>query len=224
MARQFPFFAAAGVTVVAGLVVTSVIPTAAAGGFAITGHPGGVGLRAGGPSMQVPPSQVPGNSANTPTAGQTTTSTSTSTSTTTTTTNTSANGTSFSPGNPNLNNGANAFNTVQQAAQYGQPGMNQPGQASFGETFISNQTWMNQPGQPDIYEGTYNPYITQANQGAVPAQAYPNPVSPATGVSATATRALGFAITQSPNTVGFYSGFGPGQADFGFYNGFTTPR
>jgi hypothetical protein len=204
MARQFPFLAAASVTALAGLVVSNVVPAAVTVPVGHVSAPS-AGVRvggSGGPAVQTPPSQLPGNAANTP--GST--------------------GPAFSPGNPNLNVGSNAFTTVVQSEQYGQAAMNQPGQAAYGETFISNQTWMNQPGQGDFYEGTINPNILQANQGSVPAMAYPNPNSPATGLSATAARALGYTLTQSPNTVGFFSGFGPGQPDFGFYAGFTTPR
>jgi hypothetical protein len=102
--------------------------------------------------------------------------------------------------------------------------MNQPGQAPFGETFVTNQTAMDQPGQPDFFAAGPNPNLLQANEGIAPSTAYPQPLTPATGVPSVVTRSVGFGLTQGPNTVGFYNGFGPGQPDFGFYAGFTTPR
>jgi hypothetical protein len=199
MARQFPYLAATTVTVAAGVLTSfvraaSVPPTI------------GVSVPVGGRVSPMPAAPVraalPGNAVNTPTS----------------------NAPAFSPGNPNVAVGATAAPAVVQSATYGQAGMNQPGQPSFGETFLSNQTAMGQPGQADFFEGTANPNVVQANEGIVPSNAYPNPSTPQTGVSSTATNALGFRLTQSPNTVGFFSGFGPGQPDFGFYAGFTTPR
>lgn len=201
MARQFPFLAAASVTAIAGIVVTTIVRAAVE--VPVAHLPSGVGMHLSvGPRPVTPPAQLPGNAVNTP--GST--------------------GPAFSPGNPNLNVGATAAPAVVQANAFGQASMNQPGQAPFGETFISNQTSMNQPGQPDFYEGTNNPNVTQANQGIVPQNGYQNPSSPASGVSNTATNTLGFGQTQGPNTVGFFNGFGPGQPNFGFYSGFTTPR
>jgi hypothetical protein len=201
MARQFPFMAAASVTAIAGVVVTTIVRAAVE--VPVVPHvPVSVGMRPSAAPPVTPPAQLPGNAVNTP--GST--------------------GPAFSPGNPNLNVGANAAPAVVQANAYGQAAMNQPGQPSYGETFISNQTSMNQPGQADFYEGTNNPNITQANQGIVPSNAYQNPSSPASGVSTTATTTLGFGQTQSPNTVGFFNGFGAGQPNFGFYSGFTAPR
>jgi hypothetical protein len=206
MARQFPYFAATAVTVAAGALTSFVraaaVPPAVGIAAPAGGHAGFV--PAPPPARPAPPPNavLPGNAVNTPTS----------------------NGPAFSPGNPNLAVGATAAPAVVQSAAFGQAGMNQPGQPPFGETFISNQTAMGQPGQADFFEGTANPNVVQANEGIVPSNAYPNPSTPQTGVSSTATNAFGFRLTQSPNTVGFYSGFGSGQADFGFYAGFTTPR
>ena len=203
MARQFPFFVAATVTALAGIVVTTIV-RAAVVEVPVAHLPPGIGMRASGPPAPVtPPAQLPGNAVNTP--GST--------------------GPAVPPGNPNLNVGATAAPAVVQANTFGQASMNQPGQPSFGETFISNQTSMNQPGQPDFFEGTINPNITQANEGIVPSNAYQNPSSPASGVSNTATNSFGFAQTQGPNTVGFFKRLPEsGKPNFGFFAGFTTPR
>jgi hypothetical protein len=125
------------------------------------------------------------------------------------------------PGNP----AGGLVPGLAQASQYTQPSMNQPGQPPFGEMLYSMQTYMNQPGAPDFYT-TFNPAVVQANQGTTPSAAYPNPTTPQTGVPTAAAAAVGSALTQGSAgpAGGFYNGFGPGQADFGFYAGFTTPR
>jgi hypothetical protein len=116
---------------------------------------------------------------------------------------------------------------LTQASQYVQPSMNQAGQPPFGEMLYSMQTYMTQPGAPDFY-GTFNPTVVQANEGVAPTAAYPNPATPQTGLPAASAAALGRTLSlgtnSTLNTVGFYNGFGPGQPDFGFYSGFTTPR
>jgi hypothetical protein len=137
----------------------------------------------------------------------------------------------FAPGNvaqivgAPVNPGGALAPGLAQASQYTQPSMNQPGQPPFGEMLYSMQTYMNQPGAPDFYT-TFNPSVVQANEGTTPSAAYPNPTTPQTGVPQAAAAAVGSALTQGSagNAVGFYKGFGPGQADFGFYAGFTTPR
>jgi hypothetical protein len=199
MALQFPhFFAATTVTLAAGA-LTSLVRAAA---VVPPPHP----VAPAGVHVVAPPhltrAQLPGNLVNTPTST----------------------GPAFLPYNANLAVGASAAPAVTQAATYGQAAMNQPGQPPFGQTFVSNQTAMGQPGQADFYEGMANPNIVQANQGIQPSNAYPHPVSPQTGVPSAATNAAGFGLTQGPNTVGFYAGFGPGVPDWGFYEGFTTPR
>jgi hypothetical protein len=203
MPLQFPhFFVATTVTLAAGA-LTSLVRAA----MVPAPHPvAPVGLHAVGVHVVAPPQMtrgsLPGNLVNTPTST----------------------GPAFPPYNPNLAVGASAAPAVTQGAAYGQAAMNQPGQPPFGETFVSNQTAMGQPGQADFYEGMANPNVLQANQGIQPSNAYPHPVSPQTGVPSAATNAAGFGLTQGPNTVGFYSGFGPGVPDWGFYEGFTTPR
>jgi hypothetical protein len=115
---------------------------------------------------------------------------------------------------------------LAQASHYAQPAMNQAGQPPFGEMLYSMQTYMNQPGVQDFYT-TYNPAVVQANQGITPSTAYPNATTPQTGVPAAAAAAIGSALTQggaATSSVGFYNGFGPGQADWGFYAGLTAPR
>ncbi len=201
MPRPYPYLAAATVTFAAGVLTTYVSAAPIAVPVA---HPVVAGgARVAAPAPVTPPrATLPGNLVNTPTST----------------------GPSFTPYSANLAAPTNVAPTVVQAATYGQAAMNVPGQPPYGETFVSNQTSMNQPGQADFYEGMPNPFLVQANEGIQPSQAYPHPVSPATGVPASATMAAGFGLTQGPNTVGFYSGFGPGQADWGFYNGFTTPR
>jgi hypothetical protein len=119
------------------------------------------------------------------------------------------------PGNP----GGAQVPGLTQASQFAQPAMNQPGQPPFGEMLYSMQTFMNQPGVQDFYT-LYNPAVVQANEGITPSAAYPNATTPQTGVPAAAATSVGRAAT----TVGFYNGFGPGQADWGFYSGFTGPR
>jgi hypothetical protein len=202
MLRQFPYLAATTVTLGIGA-LTSLVRAAT---VTVPPAPHVVSPVGAHATMGVPtlPSRaaLPGNAVNTPTSG----------------------GPAFAPSNPNLAVGASAAPAVTQAVVFGHAGMNQAGQAPFGETFVSNQTWMNQPGQPDFYAGSANPNVLQANQGVVPSNAYPNPSTPQTGVPSAATSTLGFGLTQGTNTVGFYNGFGPGQANFGFYAGFTTPR
>jgi hypothetical protein len=202
MLRHFPYLAATTVTLATGA-LTSLVRAAVPVPPATHVAPVGVHVSyPAGPPMLTPRASLPGNAVNTPTST----------------------GPAFAPYNPNLAVGATAAPAVVQAATYGQAGMNQAGQAPFGETFISNQTWMNQPGQADFYAGGANPSVLQANQGIVPSTAYPSPSTPPTGVPSAANAAFGFGVTQGPNTVGFYNGFGPGQPNFGFYAGFTTPR
>jgi hypothetical protein len=105
-----------------------------------------------------------------------------------------------------------------QAAQFAQPAMNQPGQPPFGEMLYSMQTFMNQPGVQDFYT-LYNPAVVQANEGIAPSA-----TTPQTGVPGAAGKVLPQGPAVSNGTVGFYNGFGPGQADWGFYSGFTGPR
>jgi hypothetical protein len=199
MSRPFPYLAATTVTIAAGA-LTSLVRSAGAVPAPHVVAP--VGMHPAGPAPVAPRATLPGNLVNTPTS----------------------NGPAFLPGNPNVAVGPNAAPAVTQAAMYGQAGMNQPGQPPYGGTFVSNQTAMGQPGQADFYAGTTNPNVLQANQGIQPSNAYPNPVSPQTGVPAGATTAAGFGVSQSANSVGFYNGFGPGVPNWGFFAGFTTPR
>jgi hypothetical protein len=199
MSPQFPYLAAIVVTSTVGTVTTLVWASQVPVAHVVT--PSVAGARIAAPAVAVSPSTLPGNAANTPTSTTP----------------------AFPPANVNLQVGANGAPAVTQAATFGQAGLNQPGQPPFGETFVSQQTAMNQPGQPDFYQGN-NPSVLQANEGSTPAQAYPNPNTPQTGVSASANTAFGFATTQGNNIVGFYNGFGPGQPNFGFYNGFTAPH
>jgi hypothetical protein len=203
MAPQFPYLAAIVVTSTVGTVTTLVCASQVVTVTHVVAPPVG-GRVAGAGRVAAPavsPATLPGNAANTPTSTTP----------------------AFQPANVNLQVGANGAPALTQAATFGQAGLNQPGQAPFGETFVSQQTVMNQPGQPDFYQGN-NPSIVQANEGSQPAQAYPNPNTPQTGVSSSANTAFGFATTQGNNIVGFYNGFGPGQPNFGFYNGFTAPH
>jgi hypothetical protein len=114
---------------------------------------------------------------------------------------------------------------LAQASQFAQPAMNQAGQPPFGEMLYSMQTYMGQPGVQDFYT-TYNPAVVQANEGVTPSAAYPNATTPQTGVPPAAAAATGSALTQGPasTSVGFYNGFGPGVANWGFYAGLTAPR
>jgi hypothetical protein len=198
MIRQFPYLAAILATSTVGTVTTLVwaaqVPATAHVAVTSTGS-GRVA------APQVLPSTLPGNAVNTPTSTTP----------------------SFPPANVNLQVGANGSPALQRSVAFDNPGLNQPGQAPFSENFISNQTAMNQPGQPDFFQGN-NTSVLEANQGITPAQAYPNPNTPQTGVPSSATTAFGFATTQGNNIVGFYNGFGPGQPNFGFYNGFTAPH
>jgi hypothetical protein len=130
--------------------------------------------------------------------------------------------------------GANLLNTpgtgpvalppgFQQSAAFGSTGMSQAGQPPFGEMFYSLQTYMNQPGQPDYYDRLgINPTAIQASEGSAPLTI--------TTPTATARTPLPNSIgmqstpTNTGSTVGFYNGFGPGNPNFGFFAGFTTPR
>lgn len=124
----------------------------------------------------------------------------------------------------------------QQSAAFGSTGMNQPGQPPFGEMFYSMQTYMNQPGQPDYYDRLgINPTANMASQGSVPFTAYQGQAgTQGNGTSSTTTKptattppnSIGQQLTptNTGNTVGFYNGFGPGNPNFGFFAGFTTPR
>ncbi len=203
MPRQFPYFAAFAITSAVGTLAT--IVRAAGVPVATAAHPVApvaVSRVPTPPAAPLSPAAFSGNVANTPTSTAP----------------------AFPTGNVALQAGADAAPALIRAAAYGQAGLNQPGEEPFSESFVSQQTSLNQPGQPDIYQGTSNPNIVQANEGAVPARAYPNPTSPQTGVPPSATTAFGFATTQGTNVVGFYNGFGPGQPNFGFYNGFTAPH
>ena len=129
-------------------------------------------------------------------------------------------GTGGVPGTPSFTEG---FATT---SPFGSTGMNQPGQLPFTEGFYGNQgvdTAMNQPGQPGFYDGFgFNHGVVPPNQGAQPTTPYPNyttPPQPGNPGQASG----GTAVFASPST-GFYNGFGGGVPDFGFYAGFTTPR
>jgi hypothetical protein len=120
---------------------------------------------------------------------------------------------------------------LTQAAQFAQPAMNQPGQPPFGEMLYSMQTFTNQ-GVQDFY-ATYNPAVLQANEGIAAGATTPKAGAPQAGVPVpaaptTPTSSVGKVLPQGPGgsreTVGFYNGFGPGQADWGFYSGFTGLR
>jgi hypothetical protein len=129
---------------------------------------------------------------------------------------------------PNLTNTPGSSPVAQvpglaQASQFAQPAMNQPGQPPFGEMLYSMQTFMNQPGVQDFYT-LYNPAIVQANEGIAPGAPYPGAGAPQTGIPAAPATSVGKVLPQGPGNVGFYNGFGPGQADWGFYSGFTGPR
>lgn len=122
----------------------------------------------------------------------------------------------------------------QQSAAYGSTGMSQAGQPPYGEMFYSMQTYMNQPGQPDYYDRLgINPTAIQASEGVQPFTSYQGQVGTqvngSTTTNQTATtppNSLGQQLTptNTGSTVGFYSGFGPGNPNFGFFAGFTTPR
>jgi hypothetical protein len=198
MSRHLPYAAATTVTLAAGA-ITSLVRAATVTAAPVPHDATPAGAHATvGPQTPSPRASPPGNTANAPTSAWP----------------------AFPPANANLAAGPGAAPAVTPAAVYGQAGMNQPGQAAFGETFVSNQTWMNQPGQPDFYGGA-NPNVLQANQGVAPSSAYPSPWMPQTGASPPGAAPYENA---SPNTVGFYNGFGPGQPSVGFYAGFTTPR
>ena len=116
----------------------------------------------------------------------------------------------------------------QQSAAFGRPGLNQAGQPPFGEMFYSVQTYMNQPGVPDYYDRLgINPTALQATEGSTPLTASgPTPTTPTTSTTMALPNSIGqqFTPTNTGTTVGFYSGFGPGNPNFGFFSGFTTPR
>jgi hypothetical protein len=200
MARQFPYLAALTVTAVAGTVTTvwaAQVPVV----HVVPPVVARVSTVQVSPVVPLNSPVAPGNLTNTPTSPAP----------------------RFPTGNPAVEVGAEGAPALVRAGAYGQAGMNQPGQAPFSEHFVSQQTQLNQPGQPDFFEGTTNPNVVQANQGVTPAQSYPNPTTPQTGVSTAAVQSFGFATTQGNNVVGFYQGFGPGQQNFGFYKGFTAP-
>ena len=149
-----------------------------------------------------------------------------------------------STGTPTVANLANTPGTgptalppgFQQSAAFGSTGMSQAGQPPYGEMFYSMQTYMNQPGQPDYYDRLgINPTAIQASQGIAPFTSYQGQVG--SQVNATSTTTTNPTATTPPNsvgmqstptntgtTIGFYNGFGPGNPNFGFYAGFTTPR
>lgn len=107
----------------------------------------------------------------------------------------------------------------QQSAAFGSTGMSQAGQPPFGEMFYSMQTYMNQPGQPDYYDRLgINPTAIQASQGSTTRTTATTATTPPNSIGQQLTP------TNTGNTVGFYNGFGPGNPNFGFFAGFTTPR
>jgi hypothetical protein len=123
----------------------------------------------------------------------------------------------------------------QQSAAYGSTGMSQAGQPPFGEMFYSVQTYMNQPGQPDYYDRLgMNPTAIQASEGTQPITSYQGQVgsqvngTPSTTnpTATTPPNSVGQQLTptNTGSTVGFYNGFGPGNPNFGFFAGFTTPH
>lgn len=124
----------------------------------------------------------------------------------------------------------------QQSAAFANTGMNQPGQPPFGEMFYSMQTYMNQPGQPDYYDRLgMNPTAIQAGEGVTPFSGYQGQVGTQGNATSTTTtnptattppNSMGQQLTptNTGNAVGFYNGFGPGNPNFGFFAGFTTPR
>jgi hypothetical protein len=120
----------------------------------------------------------------------------------------------------------------QQAAAFGRTGMSQAGQPPFGEMFYSVQTYMNQPGVPDFYDRLgINPTAIQATEGTTPFATSTSTSTPTATTTTTTTTiappsSLGqqYTPTNTGTTVGFYSGFGPGNPNFGFFSGFTTPR
>ena len=116
----------------------------------------------------------------------------------------------------------------QQSAAFGRTGMSQAGQPPFGEMLFSMQTYMNQPGMPDYYDRLgVNLTQLQATQGTTTLTAPPPPPTVST---TTATQALPnslgqqFTPTNTGSSVGFYNGFGPGNPNFGFFSGFTSPH
>jgi hypothetical protein len=213
MAPHFPYLAASIATASAGA-LTSVVWAAqlpphapAVGGASLAGMAGPPVVTR--PAVVANTANTPGSSPSQPTP--------------------SAQG-FFAPGNvaqivgAPANPGAAQAPGLTQASQFSQAGMNQPGQPPFGEMLYSMQTYMNQPGAPDFYQ-QFNPTVVGANEGVTPSAAYPNPTTPQTGVPSSTTVSLGSATTQAPpGTVGFFNGFGPGQPNFGFFAGFTTPR
>jgi hypothetical protein len=214
MTRHFPYVAAATVTAAVGVATTCVWGAQAPAHAPVAlqpsaPHPAAVAL----PTL----ANTPGATAGTPTQATPASPTPAMT---------------FAPGNvaqivgiPGNPSGA-LVPGLAQASHYAQPAMNQPGQPPFGEMLYSMQTYMNQPGVQDFYT-MYNPAVVQANEGITPSTAYPNASTPQTGVPSAAAAAIGSALTQGPAaaaSVGFYNGFGPGRADWGFYAGMTAPR
>jgi hypothetical protein len=137
------------------------------------------------------------------------------------------------PASPNLSNTPGTGPMVlppgfQQSAAFGRTGLSQAGQPPFGEMLYSVQTYMNQPGQPDYYDRLgINPTALQASEGLAPLTAQPPPPTVSTSTATSAPpNSLGqqFTPTNTGSSVGFYNGFGPGNPNFGFYAGFTTPR
>jgi hypothetical protein len=114
----------------------------------------------------------------------------------------------------------------QQAAAFGRTGMGQAGQPPFGEMLYSVQTYMNQPGVPDFYDRLgINPTAIQATEGTTPFTT-PSPSAPTTTTTVALPNSIGqqYTPTNTGSTIGFYNGFGPGNPNFGFFAGFTTPR
>ena len=116
----------------------------------------------------------------------------------------------------------------QQSAAFGRTGMSQAGQPPFGEMLYSMQTYMNQPGMPDYYDRLgVNLTALEASGGTTPLTAPPPPPSVATTTATGAppnSLSQQFTPTNSGSSVGFYNGFGPGNPNFGFFSGFTSPR
>jgi len=141
-----------------------------------------------------------------------------------------------SPGvvaSPNLSNTPGTGPMVlppgfQQSAAFGRTGMSQAGQPPFGEMLYSMQTYMNQPGMPDYYDRLgVNLTALQASGGTTTLTATPPPPTVATTTATGAppnSLSQQFTPTNTGSSVGFYNGFGPGNPNFGFFSGFTSPR
>lgn len=202
MARHFPYLSA-GVTTAAVGAITSVVFAAQVPVLhpGVTGHPAVGGQAVVPPVLQQPPTTIQAQP-NTPGSGP-----------------------------------AGLPAGFQQSAAFGSTGMSQAGEPPFGEMFYSMQTYMNQPGQPDYYDRLgINPTALQASGGSVPFTSYQGQVGTqgngngtGTTTNTTATtppNSIGQHLTptNTGDAVGFYSGFGPGSPNFGFFAGFTNPH